>query len=202
MKSFKINFGGIKREYPIVRLSETVRGVYFFLPGDVPLTEYCAEQILEKSSGFGFDIVVVPEVGGIPLAHSLARRTEKEYLVIRKRSRLYMKKPIIEDIRSITTSGIQQLVLDSRDVPKIKDKRVLVLDDVISTGDTLRGLINLIVKCGAELAGIAAIFLEGDTTAGSLESAYQCPVIYLDSLPVFPDIPEKQLPHKEAQNVA
>jgi len=187
MKSVKVEIGGVTRKYPVVRLSGGVKGVYFFLPGDLELIERCAELISEKVSCLAFDIITVPEVGAIPLAHSLARLTGKNYMVIRKSPKLYMERPIIQNIQSITTQGVQQLVLDARDVPKIKQKRVLIVDDVISTGGTLEGLAQLVNKCEARLTGIAAIFLEGSTTDGSLESLYGCPVISLGYLPLFPE---------------
>lgn len=185
MELFKVELGGITRKYPIVRLSEGIKGVYFFLPGDLELIERCAELISEKLSCLAFDIIMVPEVGGIPLAHSLARLTTKNYIVVRKDPKLYMERPIIENIRSITTQGVQQLVLDARDAPKIKQKKVLILDDVISTRGTLEGLIQLVNKCKARLTGIATIFLEGYTETSSLESLYNCPVISLGYLPLF-----------------
>lgn len=185
MNSFEVELGGIVREYPIVDLSEGVKGVYFFLPGDLELIERCAELISERVSCLAFDIIMVPEVGAVPLAHSLARLTQKDYVVIRKNPKLYMERPIIENVRSITTQGVQQLVLDTRDVPKIKQKRVLIVDDVISTGGTLQGLVRLASKCESRLTGIATVFLEGSSTDGSLESLYACPVVSLGHLPLF-----------------
>ncbi len=175
------------RDYPIVRLSKAAKGVYFFLPGDIELIERCAELISKKVSLLDFDIIMVPEVGAIPLAHSLARLIKKDYLVIRKSTKPYMERPIIENIQSITTQGRQQLVLDTRDIPRIKRKQVLIVDDVISTGGTLAGLIRLASQCEAQLSGIATIFLEGNATTSSLESCYNCPVISLGYLPLFPD---------------
>lgn len=187
MKTFEVEIGGIKRRYPIVTLSEGVRGVYFFLPGDLELTERCAELISERISGLTFDIIMVPEAGAIPLAHSLARQARKDYLVIRKEPRPYMEQPIVESINSITYQGKQKLVLDARDIPKIKGKKVLIVDDVVSTGGTLKGLAQLVSKCESRLSGIATIFLEGATTADSLEAHYGCPVVTLGYLPLFAD---------------
>ncbi len=187
MELFRVELRGIVREYPIVRLSKGIKGVYFFLPGDLELIERCAELMVQDIPDDSFDCILVPEVGGIPLAHSMARLMGKTYLVVRKQPKLYMENPLVEEICSITTEGVQQLVLDSRDIPKIVHKRVLIVDEVISTGNTIEGLAQLLRRCEARLIGIATIFLEGSAKSEHLELKYGCYVVSLGYLPLFPD---------------
>ena len=150
MKNFKINIGGIKRSYPIISLNKDVKGVYFFLPGDVKLIEKCAEIFFDIINGLDFDIIVTAEAGGIPLAHSLARLTSKNYLVLRKNVKPYMDNPIKEKIKSITTPGVQNIVIDYRDISKVQDKTIVILDDIISTGGTIATAANILRDGGAE----------------------------------------------------
>jgi len=173
------------RHYPIVRLSGNVRGIYFFLPGDVELIERAAHLLAEQVPPF--DIIVAPEVGAVPLAHALGRLTGRDYLIVRKAARLYMDDPVVETVRSITTQGNQNLVVDGRDLDRIRDRRVLIIDDVVSTGGTLDGLARLVSRCAGHLAGVATVFLEGDQTMEALTERLACPVAALGHLPLYPD---------------
>jgi adenine phosphoribosyltransferase len=184
-KEYKVNIGGLERHYPIVPLSDDANGVYFFMPGDVELIEHCGLMIAEKIRG-NADYLMVPEVGGVPLAHNIALRLGLNYLVVRKGVKAYMDNPIVEEVRSITTSGIQELVIDGRDIKKIRQKRIALVDDVISTMGTLRGLFKLAKRCASQVTYIASVFLEGNTTEGQIETEFDCPVVSFGYLPLIP----------------
>jgi adenine phosphoribosyltransferase len=183
-EGYLVNVEGIERRYPLVPLSNGVFGVYFFMPGDVELIELCGRSLADKI-GVDFSYLVAPEAGGIPLAHAIARRRGIDYLAVRKSAKPYMEAPLVEDVRSITTPGAQRLVIDGRDVEKIRGKKVAVVDDVISTLSTVRGLIRLMKKCSAEVVCVATVFLEGKATGAEIEAELGCPLISLGRLPLF-----------------
>ncbi len=185
LKEYQVNIGGLERRYPIVPLSDNTHGVYFFMPGDVELIEHCG-RLIADGIDVDCDSVMVPEVGGIPLAHSVARRLGLDYLVVRKSVKPYMDNPIMEEVKSITSPGAQQLVIDGADIADIRGKRVAVVDDVISTRGTLRGLFRLAKRCSAEITCIASVFLEGEITGAQIESEFGCRLISLGHLPLFP----------------
>jgi adenine phosphoribosyltransferase len=185
LKEYQVNIGGLERRYPIVRLSEDVHGVYFFMPGDVELIEHCG-RLIADSIGTSCDYLVVPEVGGIPLAHNVALRLGLNYLVVRKSVKRYMENPMMEDIASISTPGTQKLVIDGRDIGNIREKRIALIDDVISSLGTLRGLFKLANRCSSQVTYVASVFLEGETTEGQVEAEFGCPLISLGHLPLIP----------------
>ena len=184
IEEYQVDIGGLERLYPIVPLSDDVYGVYFFMPGDVELIEHCGRLIADRI-GASCDYLIVPEVGGIPLVHAVARRLGLNYLVIRKSVKPYMDTPIIEEVQSITTPGTQKLVIDGRDIEKIRGKRVALVDDVISTLGTLRGLFRLAKRCSADVRCVATVFLEGETTSDQIEAEFVCPVIWWGTLPLI-----------------
>jgi adenine phosphoribosyltransferase len=188
-EAYTVNVGGMARTYPIVPLAEDILGVYFFMPGDVELIEHAAGLIAAQLDG-QCDTLLVPEVGGVPLAHAVARLLGLDYLVARKAVKPYMVDPLVAEAHSITTPGEQTLVIDGRDAPRIKGKRVALIDDVISTTGTMRGLVSLAERCGAEIAALVTLFLEGDTTQEHLKETFGCPVISFDWLPIYPN-PQK-----------
>ena len=143
---FEIKIGDLERKLPIVNLSDDIKGVYFFLPGDVQLIELCAKLLHDSLKNINFDIIVTAESGGIPLAHAIARLFGINYLVLRKTFKPYMDSPIMEEINSISTQEKQNIFLDSRDVKKIQCKKSLIIDDVISTGCTIDGIINIFFR--------------------------------------------------------
>jgi adenine phosphoribosyltransferase len=187
-ETYTVNIGGMKRTYPIVPLADDILGVYFFMPGDVELIEHAAALIAERL-GDRCDTLLVPEVGGVPLAHAVARLLNLNYLVARKAVKPYMADPIVIEVQSITTPGKQTLVVDGRDVPHLKGKRVGLIDDVISTTGTMQGLATLTERCEAKTTALVTLFLEGDTTQRDLEETFGCPVISFDWLPVYPIYP-------------
>lgn len=184
-ETYRVNVGGLERRYPIVPLSDDTNGVYFFMPGDVELIEHVG-RLISDQIGAACDYILVPEVGGVPLAHVTAQRLRTDYLVARKSVKPYMDAPIVEDVQSITTPGEQELVLDGRDIEKIRGKRVALIDDVVSTMGTMRGLFRLATRCSARVTYIATVFLEGETTDSLLEAEFGCPTISFDWLPLFP----------------
>lgn len=187
LDQYRVNIGGLERCYPIVPLSDEALGVYFFMPGDVELIEHCGRLIADKI-GASCNYIMVPEVGGIPLAHAISRRLGLDYLVVRKSVKPYMHDPVVEQVKSITTPDIQRLVIDGRDIMKVKGKKIALVDDVISTLGTIRGLFELGKKCSADVAFIATIFLEGDTTSSQVEAEFGCPLISLGHLPLIPRV--------------
>jgi adenine phosphoribosyltransferase len=184
-EEYTVNIGGMKRTYPIVPLAEDILGVYFFMPGDVELIEHAARLIAERL-GDCCDYLLVPEVGGVPLAHAVARLLNLNYLVARKAVKPYMAAPLVAEVQSITTPGSQMLVVDGRDIPRLKGKRVVLIDDVISTTGTMRGLATLAERCEAKTVALVTLFLEGDTTQQHLEETFGCPIISFDWLPIYP----------------
>jgi adenine phosphoribosyltransferase len=183
-EEYQVNIGGLKRRYPIVPLSDGVHGVYFFMPGDVKLIEHCGRLIADKIRS-NSEYLLVPEVGGVPLAHNVAFRLGVDYLVVRKGVKPYMDNPVVQEVKSITTPGIQELVIDGRDIEKIQGKRVALVDDVVSTMGTLRGLYKLAQRCSSKVTYVASVFLEGETTEDQIEAEFGCPFISFGHLPLI-----------------
>ena len=169
---------GCKRKLYIQNISDKVAIAGFILLGDVELVENCAAE-LSKVIPQDTEIIMTAETKGIPLAASLARILGmKNYIVARKSMKAYMKNPIWVDDESITTSGKQKLGLSDFDVQKIRDKKVLILDDVISTGGSLLAMEKLVEKAGGKVCGKAAVLAEGD-------AAKRNDIIFLKELPLF-----------------
>ena len=176
MKSYTLHVAGLTRELPRCRISEELSIGAFVMFSDVELTVACAKAILEKVPEF--DIIMTAETKGIPLAYEAARQCGKNYIVGRKSVKLYMTDPIEVDVKSITTDHVQKLILSAEDVQRIKGKRVLALDDVISTGESLQALERLIEAAGGTVAAKAAVLAEGD-------AADRDDIIFLEKLPLF-----------------
>lgn len=178
MKEFyTIDVAGVKRDLPLCRLTDDLYIGAFVIFGDVELTEVSARELLAKAPEF--DIMVTAESKGIPLAHEMARQSGKNtYILARKAPKLYMKNVIKTEVKSITTAKVQTLYIDQTDVDKMKGKRVLIVDDVISTGESLHALEALVEKSGGEIVGRMAILAEGD--------AIDRPdITYVQKLPLF-----------------
>ena len=125
-----------------------------------------------------FDYIVAPEAKGIPLAYEMSRQSGKKYFVLRKGAKLYMADPVSVRVKSISTDSVQTLYMDSLEGEQIRGKRVLILDDVISTGESLRAAEELVKKFDGNIVGRAAILAEGD-------SADRDDIIFLEKLPLF-----------------
>ena len=176
MKFHKMTIAGLERELPICELNEKLDIAGFIIFGDVELTVAAARDILAKCPEF--DYIVTPEAKSIPLAYEMSRQSGKKYFVIRKKQKVYMTNPVSVEVQSITTKSVQTLILDGLDGEQIKGKRVLVVDDVISTGESLLAVEKLLEKFDVNIVGKAAVLAEGD-------SADRSDIIFLEKLPLF-----------------
>ena len=176
MKFHKMTIAGLERELPICELNEKLDIAGFIIFGDVELTVAAARDILAKCPEF--DYIVTPEAKSIPLAYEMSRQSGKKYFVIRKKQKVYMTNPVSVEVQSITTKSVQTLILDGLDGEQIRGKRVLVVDDVISTGESLIAVEKLLEKFDVNIVGKAAVLAEGD-------SAERTDIIFLEKLPLF-----------------
>ena len=175
--TYKMNIAGLDRELPLCKLSDELTIGAFVIFGDVELTCACAAELLKKAPDF--DYMVAPEAKAIPLIHEMARQSGRnEYFLVRKNKKAYMNGVFEVEVKSITTANTQKLYMDGADAEKMKGKRILILDDVISTGESLRAVEELVNQAGGIVAGRMAILAEGD--AHSRDD-----IIYLEPLPLF-----------------
>lgn len=177
MEFFELHVAGLTRQLPIIKLSEDLSIASFVLLGDQEMTTAAAKALEEKLPPF--DILVTAEAKGIPLVHELARlRDQSRYIVARKSKKAYMEAPVKIELESITTTGKQVLFMDEEDRKRVVGKRVAIVDDVISTGASLKALEILVEKVGGEVVAKAAILAEGDARNRN-------DIIFLEPLPVF-----------------
>ncbi|MCI5683437.1 MAG: phosphoribosyltransferase family protein [Eubacteriales bacterium] len=177
-KTYKMNIAGLERELPLCPVSDNLDIAAFIIFGDVELTVKCAEALIPLLPEH--DIMLTAEAKSIPLIHELAKQQgENEYIIARKGEKVYMPSPISVNVRSITTQRVQTLYLGADDAEKMNGKRVLIIDDVISTGESLKALEALVSKAGGKTVGRAAVLAEGD-------AADRNDIIFLEKLPVFP----------------
>lgn len=160
MNTYGIEIGGVRRELPVVPVAPGVSVALLNLLGDTDLVEASAEA-LARAIPAEVDVLITPEVKAVPLAHALSRITGKPYVVARKTEKPYMINPVSRTVISITTGKPQLLVLDGSDVPLLAGKRVAIVDDVVSTGSTLKGLRELIEQVGGQMVAVMAVFTEG-----------------------------------------
>ncbi|HPD01898.1 MAG TPA: phosphoribosyltransferase family protein [Eubacteriales bacterium] len=175
-EKYKVEIAGIERELVICPLNERLSIAAFVMFSDVEITVAAAEALLKKAPEF--DVILTAESKGIPLAYEMARQSGKNYVLARKSAKLYMKEPISIDVQSITTSRIQTLYLDKADAEYLKGKKVLIVDDVISTGESLHAMETLLNKTGAIIAGKMAVLAEGD-------AAKRTDIVFLNTIPLF-----------------
>ncbi len=173
---YEMTIAGLKRNLPICPVNEKLDIAGFIMFNDVEITVACAEALLKKCPEF--DYIVTAECKGIPLAYEMARQSNKPYIVARKGKKLYMRDPIEVDVESITTVGVQHLVLDRNEGDLISGKRVLIADDVVSTGESLAAVEKLVETAGGIVVGKAFVLAEGD-------AAERDDIIYLEPLPLF-----------------
>ena len=174
---YEITVAGVTRKLPLCRVSDELYIAAFVIFGDVELTVAAARGLLEKAPEH--DIMITAESKGIPLVYEMARQKgENNYLIARKAPKLYMKNVVSTEVTSITTAKKQMLYIDSDDVDKMRDKRVLIIDDVISTGESLRAVEKLVKQSGGQIVGRMAILAEGD-------AKYRDDIQYLEYLPLF-----------------
>ncbi len=174
---YKLKVAGIERDLPLCPLNENMCIGAFVLFGDVELTERCAEALCKVAPEH--DVMITAESKGIPLVYAMARiMGENKYILARKTPKLYMRDVIKYELDSITTAKHQTLYLDGYDAEFMKGKRVLIVDDVISTGESLKALENLVNEAGGNIVGKMAILAEGDAIDRK-------DIIYLEKLPLF-----------------
>ena len=180
VNTYPIDIGGVKRDLRLFEVKPGLKIAILNILGDTELVQACAKLLAKKLEGADYDVLVTAEAKSIPLAHALAVETRKPYIVLRKDYKAYMGDAIRAETVSITTGRSQTLILDEKDIPLLKGKRVAIVDDVISTGSTLQGMRQVIKKAGGQVVLESAIFTEGD--ACDLEN-----VIALGHLPLFTD---------------
>lgn len=174
---YELTVAGCTRQLPICPLNDKLSIAGFVIFGDYEITEACAKALLEKAPEH--DVIITAESKGIPLAYEMARQnSEKKHIIARKKEKLYMENTFSVSVQSITTRGVQQLFLDGKDADFMKGKRVLIVDDVISTGESLRAVEELVNQAGGIICGRMAILAEG-------EAADRDDIIYLEKLPLF-----------------
>ncbi len=177
MKYYKINIAGIERDLPICPVNDKLSIAAFVIFGDPELTVATAAELVKRAPDY--DYLITAEAKGIPLAHEMARQNgDKKYMLARKGAKLYMTGVFSVDVHSISTAREQKLYLDVADAELMKGKRILIVDDVISTGDSLHALETLVTEAGGEIVGRMAILAEGDAIDRD-------DIIYLEKLPLF-----------------
>ena len=177
MKTYTLNVAGLTRELPIIKLSYDLSIASFVILGDTEIVRKTAPIIAKKLPEV--DFIVTAEAKGIPLAYEISRVLNlNEYVVARKSVKAYMEEPIEVEVNSITTTNSQKLYLNNQDAKKIKGKRVALVDDVISTGQSLKALERLVEKAGGKVLAKAAILAEGDAKDRK-------DIIFLEELPLF-----------------
>ena len=177
MKTYTLHVAGLTRELPIIKLSYDLSIASFVILGDTEIVRKTAPIIAKKLPEV--DFIVTAEAKGIPLAYEISRVLNlNEYVVARKSIKAYMEEPIEVEVNSITTTNSQKLYLNNQDAKKIKGKRVALVDDVISTGQSLKALERLVEKAGGKVLAKAAILAEGDAKDRK-------DIIFLEALPTF-----------------
>ncbi len=175
--TYEMDIAGLKRELPLCRVTDDLYIGAFVMFGDVELTVHCAAELLKRAPEY--DYIIAPEAKAIPLLYEMARQSGAEkYFLARKGAKAYMTGVFEVEVRSITTMHIQKLVIDSADAELIRGKRMLIIDDVISTGESLHAMEELVTRADGIIAGKMAVLAEGD--------AYnRTDIITLGKLPLF-----------------
>ena len=177
MKYYDLKVAGLTRQLPICPLNDKLSIGAFVIFGDCELATAAAKELLKRAPEY--DYLITAEAKGIPLVHEMARQNgDKKYMLARKGAKLYMTGVFEVEVNSITTAKKQKLYLDVSDAELMKGKRVLIVDDVISTGESLHALEELVTRAGGNIVGRMAILAEGDATDRD-------DIIYLEKLPLF-----------------
>lgn len=176
-KYYKIKVAGLERSLPICPINDKLMIAGFVIFGDPELTTACAKKLLDKAPEY--DYLITAEAKGIPLVHEMARLAgNQKYFLARKSPKLYMTGLFEVSVHSISTNKEQHLFLDKTDAEMMKGKRILIVDDVISTGESLNALETLVNKAGGIICGRMSILAEGDAQNRN-------DLIYLEKLPLF-----------------
>ncbi len=177
MLAHEMTIAGLKRALPICRVSDDLYIAGFVIFGDCELTIACATELLKRAPEY--DYIITAESKGIPLVYEMARQHgDKKWFLARKGVKVYMQNVLGVEVKSITTAAVQKLYLDGADAEMMKGKRVLIVDDVISTGESLNALEALVNQAGGEIVGRMAILAEGDAQDRK-------DLVYLEKLPLF-----------------
>ncbi len=175
--TYPITIAGYRRELPLCRLTDSLMIAGFVIFGDVELTCACAAELLKIAPEY--DYMLAPEAKAIPLIHEMARQSnQNKYFIARKNKKAYMQNVFEAVDRSITTAGEQRLYLDASDAEMLRGKRILLVDDVVSTGGSLSAVENLVCQAGGTVAGRVCILAEGNARA-------RTDILYLATLPMF-----------------
>lgn len=177
MKYYKMNIAGLERHLPICKVTDDLYIAGFVIFGDPELTTACAKELLAKAPEF--DYMITAEAKGIPLIHEMARLNDNQrYVLARKGPKLYMTNIMSSTVKSITTAKEQTLYLDGKDAELMNGRRILIVDDVISTGESLKALEALVERAGGTVVGRMCILAEGDAIDRD-------DVFYIEELPLF-----------------
>ena len=174
--NYEIKIAGLTRHLPLCKVSDTLDIAALIIFGDVELTIAASAELLKKVSEF--DVIATPEAKSIPLAYELSRQSGKPYVVARKGTKVYMRDPVSVNVTSITTQHEQHLYFGLDEVELMQGKRVLIVDDVISTGESLEAMKALVTKAGGMISDCCAILAEGD-------AANRDDIVFLEPLPLF-----------------
>jgi len=174
---YEMTIAGLKRQLPLCKVSDDLYIAAFIMFSDVDVTVAAAKELLEKAPEF--DVLITAEAKGIPLCYEMARQAgTNEYVIARKGPKVYMDNILYTDVDSITTDHIQTLCIGQKEIDMLKGRRVLIVDDVISTGESLKSIENLVERAGGNIVGRFAVLAEG-------EAADREDITYLEKLPVF-----------------
>lgn len=177
MKDYEMTIAGLKRRLPLFPIGDNLQIGAFIIFGDVEITKAAAAELLKLAPEF--DIMITAECKSIPLIYEMAKQINADnYVIARKGAKLYMKNVLKVDVQSITTKGVQSLYIGEDDVLALKDKKVLIVDDVISTGESLKAIEELVNAAGGNIVGKMAVLAEGD-------AANRDDIIFLEKLPLF-----------------
>lgn len=177
MQHYEMTIAGVRHALPLCRLNDDLMIGAFVIFGNVELTRACATELLKRLPEY--DYLITAEAKGIPLCYEMARQTNADnYFIARKKPKAYMTGVFDVEVQSITTSGLQHLYLDVADAEIIRGKRIVIIDDVISTGESLAAVEKLVEQAGGNIVAKAAVLAEGD-------AAKRTDVIFLNELPLF-----------------
>ena len=177
MMKHPMTIAGVKRELPLCRVNDELYIGAFVIFGDCELTVACASELLKRAPEY--DYIITAESKGIPLAYEMARQAgDQKWFLARKGAKLYMQNVFSVEVKSITTDHVQKLYLDGEDAALMRGKRILVVDDVISTGESLLAIEELVKQAGGIVCGRMTILAEG-------EAQDRDDIIYLEKLPLF-----------------
>ncbi len=177
MKTYELEVAGVKRKLPIIKINDDLAIASFVILGDTELICSAALELVKRLPEI--DVIVTAEAKGIPLVFEISRLIGmKKYVVARKSIKAYMDQPLVNEVESITTQKKQILCLDKNDANLIKGKSIAIIDDVISTGESLKAIEELVEKAGGTIAAKVAILAEGDASERK-------DIIFLEKLPLF-----------------